>query len=345
MTSDIHELHLRICRLEAELTRTAGHVQTLRRRWRRTLCGAVIAVTATLASVTSFTLSAQEPTTYKDMTVTGTFRVVDKSGKIIMIVGEAVPLRGVSLRDEQGSSRISLIPISTPAISLEGDTNVGVSLGAGINNGLYVRRLASKDPVSGKERPAQVEAALEINEFEGGRLSVANKDGKNIFYVADAVSPMDSRIAIGTSMGGAFGIRVFNKAGDKLLTSMGETKGGEGAVAAYDAAGLARTVMFGHDAQFSAMSTAGMPLATLSSKDNRGQVGINNASNVGVVSLTSESGGGGLLALASPGGSRQATVAVTPQGEGKACVITSKRGEICLGQPTLPGTLPGAAAH
>jgi hypothetical protein len=316
VTNDVQELHLRICRLEAELTRTAGHVDTLRRRWRRTLRGGFVVATLALASVTSFTLSAQEPTTYKDMTVTGTFRVVDKSGKIIMIVGEAVPGRGVSLRDEQGSIRISLTAISTPGISLDGNGGVGVSLGSGINNGVYITRHATKDPATEKLVPAHVEAALEANEIEGGKLWVANKEGHKIFHVADAVAPMDSRIAIGTSEGGAFGIRVYTKAADKLLASMGETKGGEGAVAAYDAAGLARAVMFGHDAQFSAMSTGGKPLATLSSKNNQGIVSINNnASGVAVASLFTE-GGGGKLELANAAGNTVADGGVLPSGVG-----------------------------
>ena len=341
MTNDVHELHLRICRLEAELSRTTGHVETLRRRWRRTLRGGVVVVTVTLASVTSFTLSAQEPTTYKDMTVTAPFRVVDKSGKIIMIVGD-VPLRGVSLRDEQGTGRISLTPMSTPGISLSGNGNVDLSLAAGIQSGLYIRRGNTPGGASEKQIPSHVEAALEVNEIEGGKLSIANKAGKNVFYVADGVSPGDSRIAIGTSKGGAFGIRVYNSAGDKLLTSMGETNAGQGALAAYDSAGLERAVMFG-DGEISAMSTAGQPIALLTSKDNRGRVAVNNASKVTVANLTSESAGGGLLELASPAGNRQATVGVTGGGEGKACVINNKRGEICLGQQALPGTLPGAA--
>jgi hypothetical protein len=46
MTGDVHELHLRICQLEAALTRTAGQVQTLRRRWRWALRAGLAVATA-----------------------------------------------------------------------------------------------------------------------------------------------------------------------------------------------------------------------------------------------------------------------------------------------------------
>ena len=349
MTSDIHELHLRICRLEAELTRTAGHVERLRRQWRRTLRGGVIVATVALASITSFTLSAQAPTPYlptptEETVVKAPFKVVDKSGKIIMIVGDNNPLRGLDLRDEQGKTRISLTAISTPGLTLSGNNNVGVSLASGIQNGVYVRSLASTDPASGKQIPAHVDAALEVNAIEGGgKLSIADKVGKNILYVADGVSPTDGRITIGTGkVNGDLALRFFSPS-NKLLLGMGTTKAGVGTVEAFDANGVARAFFSGKDGKIASMNTSGHYVALMSSEDNEGHVMVINQDQP-VVDLTStHSGSSGKIQLTDAAGGPQVMLGVTPQGEGVACVRKDKRGEVCLGQATLPGMLPGVA--
>jgi len=340
MTDDVHDLHLRICQLEAALTQTADHVEILRRRWRWALRAGVVVAAATLASVTSHTLRAQAAPPNNETVFTAPFKVVDKNGKIIMLVRESP--RGVDFRDDQGNSRITLTPLKTPVMSLGADNDIGVSLGAGMLNGLRVYRGLNKTGVPDEKHPPYVAAALEVDEMEGGKLWVADKAGKNILYAADTVGPGDGRVAIGNSKGGAFGIRVYNSSAGTLLTSMGATKTGESAVAAYDAAGLARVVMFGKDGQFSAMSTEGNPVAQVTSKDNRGRVLVYNSSMAPVVNLTSESSiRSGLVEVTDPAGNRQATLAVDAEGEGKICIMDTKRGELCVGRRELPGMLPG----
>jgi hypothetical protein len=331
VTKEFEDLRRRITALELELARTKRELETRHRTNRAWITrAALVSVSIVLVGAMSLALAAQTPAVSTDTLLKAPVNIVDKKGVTILRVdgGDAGVVRGVQIRDEGNDTRITLHPLVGGIIGISGKEGRGMTLRGGGQSGIRLHH------------GGVTEAALE-SDGDGSYLWVADPAGNEVFHVAHKVALGEALVTIGAGNSGTTSVRVFNEK-KTLLAAMGQTPGGAGAIAAYDTSGVMRSLVSGKDGEIASVDTAGNLVAMMHSRNNRPEIVVQSP-KAALGKLAIERGGGGILEIANAAGDRQAVVAVTAESEGKACVMTSKRGEVCLGTPTLPATLPGVA--
>ena len=213
--------------------------------------------------------------------VTAPFEVVDKSGKVILSVsdgtyGDATTRGrvhigrgtgdnfGLWIRGADGAGAVVLREQASGAGGVFVMDKKGISrvaLSAEEDRGITILSSASKEIVSlGPDPKAKAAGMLRVVGDAGnalldvgggertiaGPFAVIDKGGKPIMSVSDAPydsDPKKGRVQVGRGNGDNYGIWV-RRADQSLVTSMGETKDGQGLVTVRDKAGKLRAEMW-----------------------------------------------------------------------------------------------------